>query len=80
LTKQTSARRPILDLESPIRAKDLAGKVKTPFLSKVGSGRTISEHGAKEVIFSQGDAADSIFYIHKGKIKLTVVSNAAKKP
>jgi len=85
LTKQTSARRPILDLESPIRAKDLAGKVKTPefstraFLSKIGSGRTIAEHAAKEVLFSQGDAADSIFYIHKGKIKLTVVSERGKE-
>jgi CRP/FNR family cyclic AMP-dependent transcriptional regulator len=49
------------------------------FLSKVGSGRTQADHRAKDVIFSQGDTADSIFYIHKGKIKLTVVSNRGKE-
>jgi CRP/FNR family cyclic AMP-dependent transcriptional regulator len=49
------------------------------FLSKVGQGRTMVEHRAKQVVFSQGDAADSIFYIHKGKIKLTVVSNRGKE-
>ncbi len=49
------------------------------FLSKVGLGRTLTDHRARQVIFSQGDAADSIFYIHKGKIKLTVVSNRGKE-
>ena len=49
------------------------------FLSKVGMGRTLTDHRAKQVVFSQGDAADSIFYIHKGKIKLTVVSNRGKE-
>jgi CRP-like cAMP-binding protein len=39
----------------------------------------IVDRRAKERIFSQGDAADSIFYIHKGKIKLTVVSNSGKE-
>src|SRR5579862_5436047 len=49
------------------------------FLSKVGVGRTLTDHRAKQVVFSQGDEADSIFYIHKGKIKLTVVSNRGKE-
>ena len=49
------------------------------FLSKVGRGRTMTEHPVKQVIFSQGDTADSIFYIHKGKVKLTVVSNRGKE-
>jgi len=49
------------------------------FLSKVGTGRTVSDHRAAQVIFSQGDTADSIFYIHKGKVKLTVVSNRGKE-
>ena len=49
------------------------------FLSKVGKGRTLVEHRAKQVIFSQGDAADSIFYIHKGKVKVTVVSTRGKE-
>ncbi len=49
------------------------------FLSRVGSGRTLGEHRARQVIFSQGDAADSIFYIHKGKVKVTVVSSRGKE-
>ena len=49
------------------------------FLSKVGRGRTMTEHPVKQVIFSQGDTADSIFYIHKGKVKLTVVSNRGRE-
>jgi len=49
------------------------------FLSKVGKGRTISEYRKSEVVFAQGDRADAIFYIQKGKVKLTVVSNAGKE-
>jgi len=49
------------------------------FLSKVGKGRVLSDHRSKQVIFSQGNTADSIFYIHKGKVKLTVVSNRGKE-
>jgi CRP/FNR family transcriptional regulator, cyclic AMP receptor protein len=49
------------------------------FLSKAGAGRTQAEHRSKQLIFSQGDTADSIFYIHKGKVKLTVVSNRGKE-
>jgi CRP/FNR family transcriptional regulator, cyclic AMP receptor protein len=49
------------------------------FLSKVGSGRTQAEHRSKSIVFSQGDVADSIFYVHKGKVKLTVVSNRGKE-
>jgi CRP-like cAMP-binding protein len=49
------------------------------FLAKVGKGSTISEYRQSQQIFSQGDAADAIFYIHEGKVKLTVVSNAGKE-
>ena len=49
------------------------------FLSRVGQGTTLAEHRSKQVIFSQGDAADSIFYIQKGKIKITVVSARGKE-
>jgi len=44
------------------------------FLAKVGSGRTLAKRGADEIVFSQGDAADAIFYVRKGKVKLTVIS------
>jgi CRP/FNR family cyclic AMP-dependent transcriptional regulator len=49
------------------------------FLAKVGTGRALAEHRPAQVIFSQGDAADAIFYIQKGKVKLTVVSNQGKE-
>jgi len=49
------------------------------FLAKIGEGRTIVKHGAKEIIFSQGDAADAIFYLQKGRVKITVVSKVGKE-
>jgi CRP/FNR family transcriptional regulator, cyclic AMP receptor protein len=49
------------------------------FLAKTGKGRTLADHGKNHQIFLQGDAADSIFYIHKGKVKLTVVSQQGKE-
>ena len=49
------------------------------FLSKVDGGRTISKYRKNEKVFSQGDAADSVFYIQKGKVKVTVVSEQGKE-
>jgi len=49
------------------------------FLAKIGEGRTIEKHGAKEIIFSQGDAANAIFYLQKGRVKITVVSKVGKE-
>jgi CRP-like cAMP-binding protein len=49
------------------------------FLTKANGGRTTAEHGENGVIFSQGDPADAIFYIHKGKVKLTVLSRQGKE-
>jgi CRP-like cAMP-binding protein len=49
------------------------------FLAKVGQGRTIAEYSKDHTIFSQSDPANAVFYIQKGKVKLTVVSNAGKE-
>jgi CRP-like cAMP-binding protein len=49
------------------------------FLAKVDGGRTISKYPKKQKVFSQGDAADSVFYIQKGKVKITVVSEHGKE-
>ncbi len=49
------------------------------FLAKAGKGRTLAEHPKNRQIFLQGDAADSVFYIQSGKIKLTVVSKQGKE-
>jgi len=49
------------------------------FLAKANGGRTIAHHDENQVIFSQGDPADAIFYIQKGKVKLTVISKQGKE-
>jgi CRP/FNR family transcriptional regulator, cyclic AMP receptor protein len=49
------------------------------FLTKAGIGRTVSKFPKRTVIFSQGDAADAVFYIQKGKVKVTVVSSQGKE-
>jgi len=49
------------------------------FLAKVGKGRTIGNYKKNQIVFSQGDPADAIFYVQKGRIKLTVVSKQGKE-
>jgi CRP/FNR family cyclic AMP-dependent transcriptional regulator len=49
------------------------------FLAKMGEGKTISKYRKNQVIFSQGEVADSVFYIQEGKVKLTVVSEQARR-
>jgi CRP/FNR family transcriptional regulator, cyclic AMP receptor protein len=49
------------------------------FLAKVGDGRRVVKHRKGEMIFSQGEAADTVFYIQQGKVKLTVVSPQGKE-
>jgi len=49
------------------------------FLGKVGTGKTIAKHEKNHIIFSQGDAADAVFYVQDGKVKLTVVSQQGKE-
>jgi len=49
------------------------------FLATLGQGRTMSSYRAGDVIFSQGDAADAVFYIRKGKVKLSVTSAQGKE-
>jgi len=49
------------------------------FLAKVGTGKTISVYLKDQVIFSQGDVADTIFYIQKGGVKIVVLSDQGKE-
>ena len=49
------------------------------FLAKVGEGRSIGKYSKDQVLFSQGDLADAVFYIQKGKVKVTVVSEQGKE-
>jgi CRP/FNR family transcriptional regulator, cyclic AMP receptor protein len=49
------------------------------FLSKVNGGRAISDYRKDQIVYRQGDPADSVFYIQSGKIKTTVVSEQGKE-
>jgi CRP/FNR family transcriptional regulator, cyclic AMP receptor protein len=49
------------------------------FLAKVGTGKTISVYRKDQVIFSQGEVADTIFYIQKGSVKVVVLSDQGKE-
>jgi len=49
------------------------------FLETVAKGRIVTSYAKKQILFSQGDVANSVFYIKKGKIKVTVVSKGGKE-
>ena len=49
------------------------------FLSKVGRGKSLMLTGKPQLIFSQGDAADAVFYVQTGQVKLTVLSEQGKE-
>ena len=49
------------------------------FLETTANGRVIATHSKKEVIFAQGDDADAVFYIRKGKVKVAIVSKQGKE-
>lgn len=49
------------------------------FLASTGLGRRIVRFAPRQSFFSQGDAADSIFYLQKGSAKITVASKAGKE-
>ena len=49
------------------------------FLAQPGKGRSIAKYRKNQVIFSQGDPADAVFYVQKGKLKVTVVSDRGKE-
>jgi CRP/FNR family transcriptional regulator, cyclic AMP receptor protein len=49
------------------------------FLAKIGEGRRIAKYRKGETVFSQGEPADAVFYIQKGKVKVTVISEQGKE-
>jgi CRP/FNR family cyclic AMP-dependent transcriptional regulator len=49
------------------------------FLAKVGEGKVIATYVRDEIVFAQGDAADTIFYIQKGRLKVVVISEQGKE-
>jgi CRP-like cAMP-binding protein len=49
------------------------------FLAKADGGRTITAYNKAQAVFTQGDPADSVFYIQKGQVKVTVISEQGKE-
>jgi CRP/FNR family transcriptional regulator, cyclic AMP receptor protein len=49
------------------------------FLANVGEGKTVFRYRKDQIVFSQGQVADAVFYIQQGKVKLTVVSEQGKE-
>jgi CRP/FNR family cyclic AMP-dependent transcriptional regulator len=56
---------------APVDAKSL--------LAKASKGRSIVKYQKDHIIFSQDEPADAVFYIQKGKVKITVVSPQRKR-
>lgn len=68
----------------PLRSRHIASTQKgnfdpEKFLATVGEGRKVLSFARNQTIFTQGDAADAIYYVQEGKIKLTVVSSVGKE-
>src|SRR5437588_12308309 len=49
------------------------------FLARVGAGKTRAELRKRQIVFAQGDPADAVFYIQKGKIELRILSQQGKE-
>jgi CRP/FNR family cyclic AMP-dependent transcriptional regulator len=49
------------------------------FLAQAGLGRVIVDVEKRQTIFSQGDPAEAVFYIHRGKVSLSVISSGGKE-
>jgi CRP/FNR family transcriptional regulator, cyclic AMP receptor protein len=68
----------------PLRSRHIVSTEKgafdpRKFLATVGDGKQVLSFAKTQTIFTQGDAADAIFYIQEGKVKLTVVSKSGKE-
>ena len=71
-------------MELPIKSGNVKPKETVLFhsekyLTESGEGRTIADYAEGQVVFSQGDPANEIFYIQSGKVKLSVLSNTGRE-
>ena len=65
--------------EAPVKKSDKDMFDPKNFLAKVGAGKQVLEFHKNQHVFEQGDVADTVFYIQKGKVKLTVLSEHGKE-
>ena len=49
------------------------------YLAQAGEDRSVAAYHQDQIVFAQGDNADAVFYIQKGKVKVTVVSDQGKE-
>ncbi|MGA7171714.1 MAG: cyclic nucleotide-binding domain-containing protein, partial [Candidatus Sulfotelmatobacter sp.] len=66
-------------MSAALAVKKNGGFDANTFLATIGDGRKILSVPKKQVIFAQGDDADAIFYLQKGRVQLTVVSKIGKE-
>jgi CRP/FNR family transcriptional regulator, cyclic AMP receptor protein len=75
----TSAREAMATLQVKLPILKKNGFDPEAFLNKVGTGKSTVTRVKGETVFSQGDAADSVYFVQKGKIKIGVVSKQGKE-
>jgi CRP/FNR family cyclic AMP-dependent transcriptional regulator len=66
-------------LSSPRNAVPKDGFDPEAFLGRAEAGKTVEKYEKNQKIFSQGDVADAVFFIRKGKVKITVLSEHGKE-
>jgi CRP-like cAMP-binding protein len=49
------------------------------FLADAGKGRSVTKYRKNQIVFSQGELADAVFYVQKGKVRISVVSDRGKE-
>jgi CRP-like cAMP-binding protein len=72
---------PRAEIKRSTNRKTTSGALFSPtvFLKTAAKGRVVATHPKKQIIFAQGDAADSVHYIQSGKVKVTVLSQGGKE-
>ena len=79
LASQSEPRHLPLSTEEDRKAQRMAKFSPQKFLKQVGTGKTSLTCRETRILFSQGDVADAVFYIHTGQVKLTVKSPQGKQ-
>ena len=69
----------LMGKQTRMAIKGPLGSDPTKFRKQLRAGTTVRSYGNNEIVFSQGDRADDIFYILSGTVKLTAVSTNRKK-
>src|SRR5580658_11075849 len=81
--EQIASLRAVILENNNIVMKEMERRGPPPFdpkiLAALGDGLTVSDYRPGQVVYAQGDSGDAVFYIQKGRVKLTVVSKLGKR-